>query len=42
MARCLNRMSVAHSLERMSDHATHIAEEIVYPYEGRDIRHQTG
>lgn len=40
ITRCLNLMSVAHNLERIADHATNIAEEIVYLYEGRDIRHQ--
>ena len=41
ITRCLNLMSVAHNLERIGDHATNIAEDIVYLYEGRDIRHQT-
>ena len=27
------------SLERVADHATNIAEEVVYLYEARDIRH---
>jgi phosphate transport system protein len=40
ITRCLNLMSVAHNLERIADHATNIAEEIVFIYEGRDIRHQ--
>jgi len=40
ITRCLNLMSVAHNLERIGDHATNVAEEIVYLYEGRDIRHQ--
>jgi phosphate transport system protein len=40
ITRCLNLMSVAHNLERVADHATNIAEDIVYLYEGRDIRHQ--
>jgi phosphate transport system protein len=40
ITRCLNLMSVAHNLERIADHATNIAEEIVYLYEARDIRHQ--
>jgi len=40
ITRCLNLMSVAHNLERIGDHATNIAEEIVYLYEGHDIRHQ--
>lgn len=39
ITRCLNLMSVAHNLERIGDHATNIAEEIVYLYEARDIRH---
>lgn len=42
ITRCLNLMSVAHNLERVADHATNIAEDIVYLYEGRDIRHQNG
>ena len=40
ITRCLNLMSVAHNLERIADTATNIAEDIVYLYEGRDIRHQ--
>jgi phosphate transport system protein len=42
ITRALNLMSVAHNFERIGDHATNIAEEIVYLYEGRDIRHQSG
>lgn len=42
ITRCLNLMSVAHNLERIGDHATNIAEEIVYLHEARDIRHQHG
>ena len=37
--RCLNLMVVSKSLERIGDHATNIAEDVVYLYEGRDIRH---
>lgn len=37
--RCLNLITVAKSLERIADHATNIAEMVVYLYEGRDIRH---
>jgi phosphate transport system protein len=36
---CLNLMVIAKSLERIADHATNIAEEVVYLYEGHDIRH---
>ena len=39
ISRCLNLMVVSKSLERIADHATNIAEEVVYLYEGRDIRH---
>lgn len=41
ITRCLNLMTVARKLERVGDHATNLAEEIVYLYEARDIRHQT-
>lgn len=37
--RCLHLMVVSKSLERVADHATNIAEEAVYLFEGRDIRH---
>ena len=37
--RCLNYMIISKSLERIADHATNIAEDAVYLYEGRDIRH---
>ena len=37
--RCLNLMSIAKRLERIADHATNIAEEVVYLYEAVDIRH---
>jgi phosphate transport system protein len=39
IARCLHLMVISKSLERIADHATNIAEEVVYLYEGRDIRH---
>lgn len=39
ITRCLSLMVIAKSLERIADHATNIAEEVVYLYEGHDIRH---
>jgi phosphate transport system protein len=37
--RCLNLMVIVKSIERIADHATNIAEEVVFLYEGHDIRH---
>jgi len=39
ITRCLNLMIVSKSLERIADHATNIAEEVVYLCEAQDIRH---
>jgi phosphate transport system protein len=39
ISRCLNLMVVSKSLERIADHATNIAEEVVYLCEACDIRH---
>jgi len=39
IARCLHFLVAAKSLERIADHATNIAEEVVYLYEAQDIRH---
>ena len=39
ITRCLHLMQISKRLERIADHATNIAEEVVYLYEGRDIRH---
>jgi phosphate transport system protein len=39
ITRCLHLMVISKSLERIADHATNIAEEVVYLYEGEDIRH---
>ena len=39
ISRCLALMAVSKRLERIADHATNIAEEVVYLYEARDIRH---
>jgi len=37
--RCLNLITISRSLERISDHATNVAEEVVYLCEAQDIRH---
>ncbi|MDB6123426.1 MAG: Phosphate-specific transport system accessory protein PhoU [Pedosphaera sp.] len=39
ITRCLNLMVISKSLERVADHATNVAEEVVYLYEALDIRH---
>ena len=39
ITRCLHLLVVAKSLERIADHATNIAEEVVYLCEAQDIRH---
>jgi phosphate transport system protein len=39
ITRCLSLMQISKRIERIADHATNIAEEVVYLYEGRDIRH---
>jgi len=39
ITRCLNLMVVSKSLERIADHATNVAEEVVYLCEAQDIRH---
>jgi phosphate transport system protein len=41
ITRCLQLMIIIKSLERIADHATNVAEIVVYLYEGRDIRHAT-
>jgi phosphate transport system protein len=41
IARCLNFMVVAKSLERIADHAKNVAEEVVYLCEAEDIRHSS-
>ena len=41
ISRCLNLIIIAKSLERAADHATNIAQEVVYVCEALDIRHKT-
>jgi len=40
VSRCLNLLTVSKSLERVADHATNIAQQVVYLCEARDIRHE--
>ncbi len=40
ITRCMHLMAIVKSLERVADHATNIAEEVVYLCEALDIRHQ--
>jgi phosphate transport system protein len=42
ISRCLHLMVISKSLERIADHATNVAEEVVYLYEAKDIRHSGG
>ena len=39
VSRALHLLLVARNLERVADHATNIAEDVIYYVEGRDIRH---
>lgn len=39
ITRCLRLMVISKSIERIADHATNIAEDVVYLYEAKDIRH---
>ncbi len=40
--RLLNLMFNARSLERIADHATNIAEEVIFLINGSDVRHRSG
>ena len=40
--RALHLLLVARNFERIADHATNIAEDVIYYVEGRDIRHAAG
>ena len=39
ISRCLNLMVISKCLERIADHATNVAQQVVYLYEAKDIRH---
>lgn len=38
--RCLALILISRNLERIGDHATNIAEEVIYLVEGREVRHR--
>jgi len=40
VSRCLHLLLIARNLERIADHATNIAEDVIYYVEGRDVRHK--
>jgi phosphate transport system protein len=40
--RALSLILIARNLERVGDHATNIAEEVIYWVQGRDVRHNAG
>ncbi len=42
MPRALHLLLVARNFERIADHATNIAEDVIYYVEGRDVRHAAG
>ncbi len=39
ITRCLHLMTISKALERIADHAKNVAEDVVFLYEARDIRH---
>ncbi len=38
--RALSLILISRNLERIGDHATNIAEEVIYLVEGREVRHR--
>lgn len=42
VSRALHLLLISRNLERIADHATNIAEDVIYYVEGRDIRHSMG
>jgi len=40
--RSLSLILIARNLERVGDHATNVAEEVIYWIQGRDVRHTKG
>ena len=42
ITRALNLIFIARYLERIADHATNVAEDVIYMVQGKDIRHRRG
>lgn len=42
VSRALHLLLISRNLERIADHATNIAEDVIYYVEGKDIRHSAG
>ena len=40
VSRAVDLMFVAHNLERIGDHATNIAEDVLFLVKGIDVRHR--
>lgn len=40
VSRCLHLLLITRNLERIADHSTNIAEDVIYYVEGRDVRHK--
>lgn len=41
LERLIHMLGVSRALERIADHTTNVAEDIIYMYEGQIVRHQT-
>jgi len=39
ISRCLHLMVISKSLERIADHATNVAEDVIFMIEAKDVRH---
>jgi phosphate transport system protein len=42
VSRALHLLLISRNMERIADHATNIAEDVIYYVEGRDVRHSAG